>query len=1155
MASTDGGAAHAVVFVPGHDLGFLTKGGVDFIDAFDPRTLRVIKRIAVAADPDAAVYDPATRRLYVAGGTSQTATLVDVDSLSVSTTISLPGHPEFAALDAVTGLVYQNLNDRDAMAIVDLAKGVVVETKPLPGCKAPTGLAIDGVGRRLFVVCSGNARMVVFDITTFLPVASISVGQLADSVAFDGSTHRIYVACGAGELTVVSQQTRDVYRVVDRIRTQLGAHHDRRGRNDARGFRRLCRNRVAPENCCLRRYGEAGLDRMSQTMSIGSDREPSRVAIDTPDRARRRNAWSTWRCIVALLGTIAAIELTIDAIHAPAALQNGLARDMLFVGRVVPTRGATRFEVDAIPAGSALAGTGIERGDMLHWKAPMGRWDAVAKSMPSMLTVTRGEATWDVALRPRPDAPVLPDQVANYVVDTILRVTALVIGVLIGWRRAGSTAMRSFAAAGLLAAIAYPHSAPSSAHIVALDFIASVSHDLWPTALLLFAIHYPVDRPSGARALFQRIYPWLLGLHVAAAVAFNARLYDGFFEPTIASALGAMSISVSLMFFACVLMGWHEARGAARVRFNWILATLGTLTLSSLVGPLITVIGLPPLSAGLRIVVPMVQLTAMVGLIYAILKHRLLDFAVAVNRTLVFTIVGAILLGLIQVANGFVGSFLHYEDRNKTILLGALLAVFASTMLQPLKRLVERGVDRLFFTQWAAREIELLRFIEDAAYIGDATALRRSLVAAIDRFVDSIGCAVFMRQDRHYVLADGTLSTAPLVLGLDDPLVVAMRSRRMAVEMPLPWCTQGPTLALPMATRGDLHGFVVITPGADGRPHRPDQAQSLGTAVIHVGSDFYKLQIDELQATIDRQQARFTSLEARLAAASQVSEHPCLKPVLPKTIASSQSKRPAVSSAIRPIHPTPCRLSVDGRDIWNSQLPQLRREPENYTQLVRPHLAKNSVGFSRTQVRHLTNMRQHEPPTSRNIISGNRMNATKLASYLLAGTLGLSALTVSGASHGRWCRDGCLEGHHRQCGELERPYDSGRSRKSCWPRGDVEGKGPFTVFAPTNEAFAALPAGTVDTLLKPESKAALTRILTYHVVAGDVDAASLLKAIAAGGGKATLKTVAGGTLTAMKSGSGITVTDEKGGVANVTIADVKQSNGVIHVIDKVLLPN
>ena len=118
----------------------------------------------------------------------------------------------------------------------------------------------------------------------------------------------------------------------------------------------------------------------------------------------------------------------------------------------------------------------------------------------------------------------------------------------------------------------------------------------------------------------------------------------------------------------------------------------------------------------------------------------------------------------------------------------------------------------------------------------------------------------------------------------------------------------------------------------------------------------------------------------------------------------------------------------------------------------------------------------------------------------------------------------------------------------------LKGKGPFTVFAPTNAAFAALPAGTVDTLLKPENKATLTKVLTYHVVAGDMDAAALTKAITAGGGKAVLKTVSGGTLTAMKSGSGISVTDEKGGVAMVTIADVKQSNGVIHVVDKVLLP-
>jgi uncharacterized surface protein with fasciclin (FAS1) repeats len=120
----------------------------------------------------------------------------------------------------------------------------------------------------------------------------------------------------------------------------------------------------------------------------------------------------------------------------------------------------------------------------------------------------------------------------------------------------------------------------------------------------------------------------------------------------------------------------------------------------------------------------------------------------------------------------------------------------------------------------------------------------------------------------------------------------------------------------------------------------------------------------------------------------------------------------------------------------------------------------------------------------------------------------------------------------------------------------LKGKGPFTVFAPTNAAFDKLPAGTVNTLLMPENKAMLTKVLTYHVVAGKYDGKKLMKLIKKGGGSATLNTVSGGTLTARMNGmNGISLTDEKGGTSNVTISDVMQSNGVIHVVDTVLMPN
>lgn len=121
--------------------------------------------------------------------------------------------------------------------------------------------------------------------------------------------------------------------------------------------------------------------------------------------------------------------------------------------------------------------------------------------------------------------------------------------------------------------------------------------------------------------------------------------------------------------------------------------------------------------------------------------------------------------------------------------------------------------------------------------------------------------------------------------------------------------------------------------------------------------------------------------------------------------------------------------------------------------------------------------------------------------------------------------------------------------------GTLQGAGPFTVFAPVNSAFDKLPAGTVATLLKPENKAMLAKILTYHVVAGNLDSKAVAKAIKKGNGKVELTTVSGGKLWAMMDGKNVVLMDEKGGKSTITAVDLKGSNGVIHVIDTVVLPN
>ncbi len=118
----------------------------------------------------------------------------------------------------------------------------------------------------------------------------------------------------------------------------------------------------------------------------------------------------------------------------------------------------------------------------------------------------------------------------------------------------------------------------------------------------------------------------------------------------------------------------------------------------------------------------------------------------------------------------------------------------------------------------------------------------------------------------------------------------------------------------------------------------------------------------------------------------------------------------------------------------------------------------------------------------------------------------------------------------------------------------LQSAGPFTVFAPTNAAFGKLPAGTVETLVKPENKSMLAKILTYHVVAGNFNAGAVVKAIKDGGGKATLKTVSGGSIVASLENGKVVLTDENGRVATVVVADLNASNGVIHVVDAVVLP-
>ena len=217
-------AAHGVVVDPTSGIAFVTRSGANAVDAFEPSTMHLIRRITVADDPDAILYDPEDRLIYVASGDSMTATLIDPVKLRVLATIPLGGSAEFAVFDSNTGLIYQNLASINAFVAVDAATRAIAWRYSLKQCEYPTGMAIDESDRRLFIACGKSSRLVVFDLKLRRVVTSVPIGFGTDSVAYDSELHRIYTTGLLGRLSVIEQDSADAYRVIDTIGLHFNAH-------------------------------------------------------------------------------------------------------------------------------------------------------------------------------------------------------------------------------------------------------------------------------------------------------------------------------------------------------------------------------------------------------------------------------------------------------------------------------------------------------------------------------------------------------------------------------------------------------------------------------------------------------------------------------------------------------------------------------------------------------------------------------------------------------------------------------------------------------------------------------------------------------------------------------------------------------------------
>jgi hypothetical protein len=487
------------------------------------------------------------------------------------------------------------------------------------------------------------------------------------------------------------------------------------------------------------------------------------------------------------------------------------------------------------------------------------------------LTVTRGSGSRRIEVAVPPASAQPRWLLASYVVNNATLPLALVIGTVLAWRRTASLALRALALTALLSALDYPYSAPASAHFGALDFAASVASSLAMGVAVFFALNYPDDRPTGWRARLQRLYPPLFALHAAAALVHYSALHAGSVEPVAAWAVRAADFVAPALFFAAIALAWREARGETRQRLNWIVATLGLIFAAQTLVTLNLRAGQPIPAEALALAQGVAILVGEIGFVWAVLRHHVVDLGLAVNRALIFTIVGAIVFAVIQGANQAAVHFLQFDDRLRSALISGVLAVTAYLSIAPLKRLVERAVDRFFFADWVQREAALQAFGEHAELAVEPATLHAGGVAAIDDFSGRAGCALYLADDDGgYRLAHATLVGAPAQVSGEDEALLALRAHDVCHAPARHSALACGALALPLQHRRQLTGFVLLGPRPDGAPFRPDQQAALLAAARRLAANLHALQVGQLQRRLAQAEAAAATLHSQLEVATQM---------------------------------------------------------------------------------------------------------------------------------------------------------------------------------------------------------------------------------------------------------------------------------------------
>jgi len=559
-----------------------------------------------------------------------------------------------------------------------------------------------------------------------------------------------------------------------------------------------------------------------------------------------------WKALLIAFSLFSATVMAIEGVAAAAAFARGTEGRLGLRAVSVMHAGQEFGLVRSFEPWSQAPQAGVRVGDLLrpdHW------YDSGRRVRP-------GEVIPYTVVR---DGHILPVRITaseraieslerwHFAMNAVLCGLGTLLGLVIGLRQAEVTTSRALALAFLW------WSANLGRGYAPADWPAALVSLMQSAALmpgwylgLWFAIHYPNEQPQGVRRALRRCLPLflvaLIPVEIVAVASGLGQVSAALFSWATVPYVGAAGALMLVAFWD----GRRCSSGELRQRFGWLLGSFALMWSVSYLTWLGQVFDDADIERWLGHLSVVGSLLALVGLTYAILRHRVLDMGLALNRSLVFTVVGAVLLGSFHFLNVLIGRLLHFDDPAKAGLLSAVLAALVVLAYPRVKARAEWVIDRLFFGQWVAREIDLARFAADARGYTEASALGQALVGALDRFTCGAGAVLYVRQgDGSFLRQPGGTIDAPEALVADEPLAVALRAgqsvaSREGVHSALPG-----EMAIVLSRQRDLDAFMLIGEQRDGRAMRSDEVFALRNALQTAGLEWQALRWVALQRQVE----------------------------------------------------------------------------------------------------------------------------------------------------------------------------------------------------------------------------------------------------------------------------------------------------------------